>query len=56
MKNLENFIIDLDEEDRKVLPKWRVKCIDLLNYRIKDVLRQYDLRRFSDYGIGDNLI
>jgi hypothetical protein len=47
MKELENLIIELDEEDRKVLPKWRVKCIELLNYRIKDVLREYHARRFS---------
>ena len=49
---LENLIIDLDKEDRRVLPKWRVKCIDLLNYRIKDVLREYHTRRFSYDGDG----
>ena len=47
---LENLIIEIDEEDRRVLPKWRVKCIELLNYRIKDVLREYHTKRFSYDG------
>jgi hypothetical protein len=47
MKELEYLIIDLDDEDREVLPKWRVKCIELLNSRFKDELRDYHTRRFS---------
>ena len=56
MKNLENYIIDLDDEDRKVLPKWRIKCIELLNYKIKESLMDYHARRFSNNSEGDNLI
>ena len=51
MEYLEKLVIHLDEEDRNVLPKWRTRCIDLFNCKIKDVLRDYHMRRFGNDGI-----
>jgi len=38
---LEQTLIELSEEDKRVLPKWRVKCVELLNARIKELLLAY---------------
>jgi len=35
---LEQTLIEISEEDKRVLPKWRVKCVELLNAGIKEVL------------------
>ena len=57
---LEKLLIDIDEEDRKVLPKWRVNCMDLLNQQIRAVLVSYHVKRFDwgkdylDYHKGKN--
>jgi hypothetical protein len=48
---LEKLLTEIDDEDRKVLPKWKVNCIDLLNQKIRDVLVAYHVKRFGyDYS------
>lgn len=44
---LEKLLTDIDEEDKKVLPKWRVRCIDVLNQKIRDTLLAYHVNRFG---------
>ena len=46
-KYLESYLVELDEEDRKVLSKWRVRCIDLLNQKIRETLIQYQASRIG---------
>ena len=47
MDKMEELILELDEEDRKVLPKWRVKCIELWNDKIRELLRDYHVKRLG---------
>lgn len=55
MKDLEQFIIELNEEDRKILPKWRVKSIDLLNQKIKKTLMKYQADKLGyDSSLSDH--
>ena len=55
MKDLEQFIIELDEEDRKILPKWRVKSIDMLNQKIKKTLMEYQADKLRyDSSLSDH--
>ena len=57
---LEKLLTEIDTEDRKVLPKWRVKCIDILNQKIRDALVGYHVKRFAcdkdclEYREGQN--
>jgi hypothetical protein len=57
---LKKILTEIDEEDEKVLPKWRVKCIQLLNQKIRDVLVDYHTKRFApnkdclEYHKGQN--
>ena len=46
-KFLESLVIELDEEDRRVLPSWRIYCVELLNQRIKDILLRYRAKRLG---------
>lgn len=47
MENMERLILELDDEDRRILPKWRVKCIELWNEKVREVLREYHVRRLG---------